>query len=247
MDLNIETPIREAMMHDYGLTWIDNEKLFQVSVDVFKGVFSTKKTRIPEDPFLVVAHGGIAGIGFAESLKFEEARRINRSLSNAIGNWHQHVLGLGEGWRDMEVGQGFDLHYPGEHPEFGGPVIVEVKNKFNTIKASDEAKIWRDLYAAWKTLLGRKGNAYLIQINSKDSERYDRPWEPSGVAKSENVRVCDGATAYERIFGQKDALFELFNAFSFIITDVVKHYDQSVELTNEDVKAIEKWGRPLIP
>lgn len=234
-------------MHNYGLKWVDNEALFQVGVETFKGIFDKKKKRLAEDPFLVTAHAGIFGLDLEAARRFEEVRSVNKSLSNAIGALHQRILGLGDGWRDMEVGQGFDLHFPGDHPKFGGPVVAEVKNRFNTIKASDEAELWRKLHDAWKVLLGRRGNAYLIQINSKNTERYDRPWVPSGVAASENVRVCDGATAYERVFGYPDALYELLLAFPLIVADITVHYNLPRDVAIEDFDAFQKWGRPLIP
>ena len=211
------------MSHNYGLSWIDQDKLFEVTEHAFEKAINDRKIKpkTPPDPFTLIAQAAIMGSDLEDVLEFETARKLNKTLSNEVGLWHQHVLGLAPGWQDLgSAGGGVDLKMcPGNvSARFGKPIVAEVKNRYNTIKASDEKNIWDDLDFAAKT---HGAIAYIFQIVPKDTNRYDRPWKVSGRVEKDTVRCCDGVTAYEMVFGKSDALFELYDALPEIFEDVL--------------------------
>lgn len=210
--------------HSYGLDWIDEDKLFDVTAHVFSGVIRKARSmregalRTPPDPFTIVTQAVLSGQDAESMMAFEQLRGINKSISNAVGTWHQTVLGLADGWENLGSTGGVVDLFVRETPD-AAPIAVEVKNRYNTIKSSDEAALWDRL-----DMLARsnKSKSYLVQIvpSPNDRERYDRLWKVSGRETKETVRCCDGATAYTWAFGKHDALSELYHAFPKLLSDV---------------------------
>ncbi len=133
---------------------------------------------------------------------------------------HQGILGLAPHWTTLGTAGGvLDIKTVDGyvHPVIGKPVVAEVKNRFNTIKASDEKDVWDKIDAAAR-LTNSQG--YLFQIVPADTHRYDEKWEPSGRKAKNTVRRCDGATAYEIVFEYKNALHELYEALPAIFADI---------------------------
>lgn len=209
-------------VYEYGLPWIDERKLFEVTDHVFGKMASQKRAeKLPADPFTLIAQAKLLDEPLSTILAFDDLRARNKSLSNAVGLWHQKVLGLSPHLVELGAnGGGVDLRTaPGYVlPRWDKPAFFEVKNRFNTIKASDEKELWDRL-----DLLARGNGAvsYVVQIIPRDAQRYDRPWAPSGRRPRETVRCCDGVTAYAMVFGREQALRELYAALPKILDDVI--------------------------
>ena len=216
---------RNSCEHDYGLDWVDNDKLYREVERAFArllGIASSSRQELPPDPFLIVAQALVTDTTFQDGLAFEEIRKVNKSLSNALGNMHQGILSIAPNWESLGTTGGvLDIRTkPGYiHPVVGKPIVAEVKNRFNTIKSSEEKEVWDKIDQAAR-LTNSQG--YLFQIVPKTAERYDQLWEPSGRSARPSVRCCDGATAYEIVFERKDALRELYDALPAILADVKK-------------------------
>lgn len=203
----------------YGLAWIDEGVLRAVTQHTFGNALQTKKRQAPPDPFTLVAQSVITNSSLDSAIGFEAERAINKTLSNEIGLWHQRVLGLAEGWHDLGAsGGGVDLRSDRIDARFGKTLVAEVKNRYNTIKSSDEKKVWDQLDLDARST---DSVAYVFQIVPKDHARYDRPWKVSGRSERDHVRCCDGATAYEMVFGREDALQELYEAFPALLRDAL--------------------------
>ena len=224
------------MQHDYGLDWIDQDRLYDVTKKTFKSAISrasahsAKKT--PPDPFTLMAQAAISHSTFENALSFEAQRQINKAISNSVGLWHQHVLGLAKNWTDTGAsGGGLDLRMEEStrHEKWGKRLFAEVKNRYNTIKASTEKDLWDQLKS---TAVVNDAIAYVFQIVPENTERYDQPWKVSGRNERDDVRCCDGVTAYEIVFGRKDALHELYDAFPKILADV---------LESDQLKDANRW------
>ena len=174
--------------HSYGLDWINEQKLFEVTKHSFERLAklaSSQSLKTPPDPFTIMV---------------------------------QAVLGLAEGWKDLGCSGG-DVDLMVRESSDAEPIAVEVKNRYNTIKASDEKHMW-DKLESFSKMHG--SSSYLVQIVPKTPERYDRPWKVSGRPVKETVRCCDGATAYTWAFGKENALQELYMAFPRILKDVAE-------------------------
>lgn len=210
--------------YEFGLPWIDQDKLYDTIEDAFARALGLQRANrpYPPDPFTVVAQTMVTNCTFERALSFDDERKANKTLSNAVGHMHQKILSLAENWTDMgTIGGGLDLMTKVGyiHPRFNAPVVVEVKNRFNTIRGENEKDVWDKIDAACKIIGGAQG--YLFQITPKTPERYDREWTPSNRIAKKNVRVCDGATAYEIVFGEPHALKQLFMAMPRIF-EVIK-------------------------
>ncbi|WP_455120077.1 Eco47II family restriction endonuclease [Rothia dentocariosa] len=240
--------------HDYGLTWINSEDLFRVTLKSFEKVFARanqdfdpQESKNAIDPFGAVFLMGATGIDYRTWVDVENSRQVGKTLQNAVGNWHQAVLGLAQGWQDKGAnGTIYDIESEGEVTGFGEnpqkavKVIAEVKNKYNTIKASDEANTHKRLREQAKS----RGNsiAYLIQIVPKSAELYERRWMPSNVRSSDRVYVMDGYTAYSKIFKYQGALRELYEILPALMQDVHEELgnSKSVQVSTEDYSDIQK-------
>lgn len=216
-----------GLNHRYGLDWIDEEELYKIVEHVFSSsIAKAETTRLstPPDPFTIATQAVLFDQPAKSMMAFEKLRGVNKTISNAVGNFHQCVLGLAEGWENLGANGGVVDLIVHETPT-SKPVHVEVKNRYNTIKASDEKDVWDKL-----DMLARTNNSvsYLVQIVPKNPVRYDKPWNVSGRPVRDHVRCCDGATAYAWAFKKEDALEELYAVFPDILSDVLgRSYDKT--------------------
>lgn len=78
------------------------------------------------DPFAILFQAAVSGSRIANWQGIETARQNNKSLSNALGDFHQAMLGHLPGWESTGTNGGlFDLEHPGafgsrETPSLGG-------------------------------------------------------------------------------------------------------------------------------
>lgn len=209
---------------DYGLDWVDQDLLFHTIARTLRNPLGLKtvRTDMPDDPFSMLLQSMIADVSMEEVRLFEVRRKLNKRISNAVGVLHQNVLGLAENWTSLGTAGGvLDLRTVEGyvHPRFGKPVVAEVKNRFNTIKASEEPEMWRKIKDAANL---SQAQGYLFQITPRHKERVDQMWKVSGLTENPLVRVCDGVTAYELVFGVPDALEQLYFALPHILSDILQ-------------------------
>lgn len=135
------------------------------------------------DPFSYVFESVVYDETFEEWKKNETRRQVQKTLSNALGDFHQNILGKCNGWENLKQQDVFDLR----HTE--NKIIAEVKNKHNTIKASDRCHN----YDAFENTIQRKDSryrgytAYLVEV-VPNKARYNKPFTPS--------RNTDGTRSY---------------------------------------------------
>lgn len=223
-------------VHSYGLDWVDEDELFEVTKRVFSNVIEKTKMadlQAPPDPFATITQAVLFDQPMESMIAYEKLRGINKSISNAVGNWHQSVLGLADGWENLGSNGGVvDLLVTSSGSKRA--MAVEVKNRYNTIKASDEKKMWDTL----NTLASSSGTAsYIIQIVPETPERYDRPWKVSGREEKDSVRCCDGVTGYAWAFRKETALFELYEALPKILNEILESPSNLVI----DKKKLTEW------
>lgn len=131
---------------------------------------------------------------------FESLQAINSSLrgiSNALGRFHQTILGAVPGWINHDAG--YDLEC------YESRIIAEVKNKHNTMNATARHAVEEELRTALRQKKGADWEAYLAIIVPKKPERYSKQIGAS-------MYEIDGASFYELATGHTDALHQLFDA-----------------------------------
>lgn len=129
-----------------------------------------------------------------ELINLHKTSSALRGMSNALGYFHQSVLGSVEGWKNHDTG--YDL----EH--FGRKIIAEIKNKHNTLSGSKISGVVQDL-EKWVQAKGRDWMAYLVMVVPKRPERYEKQ-------HGRRVYEVDGASFYEMATGRETALQDLF-------------------------------------
>lgn len=242
--------------YSYGLGWINSNDLFDVTKKHFEKVYyafdeplDVSNSRNPIDPFTALFQlGGAPALDYESWVAAEKNRQVIKSLQNAVGAWHQSVLGLADGWVNRGVsGTVYDVESLkpqlgfGDDPDVPKNVIIEVKNKFNTIKASDEHLTHSSLHQQAKSRPNTV--AYLVQIVPKNRTRYNERWVPSKAFDSPQVFRMDGATAYDLIFQQSNALEQLYGILPAVLQDVREDLQLSDGLENTLHISLSDWEK----
>ena len=161
------------------------------------------------DPFSAVFDSVGNNFSYDEWIQMEQGRQLQKTLQNSIGYFHQKILGSVDGWIDPGNGGGFDS----ENTE--RKIIAELKNKWNTLNSSSSEATYDKMV---RFLDARKGyNGYVVIIIPKKPARFNKPFRVPGKEIREDLRTVDGATYYEMVTGDKDALMKLFTGLTEII------------------------------
>lgn len=176
------------------------------------------------DPFSLIIEMDQFGITTpSEWIAFEERRQAQKNLVQALGDFHQGILGSVEGWTNTGHGGGVDILSE------DSKVVAEIKNKHNTIKGSDKTGLYDSLAdeVLPKNSKYHGYTAYYVEIIPKGEKRFDKPFTPStrrtGLQKPANdkIRTIDGVSFYKMVTGRDHALEELFEV---LMTDLSNKY-----------------------
>ena len=187
------------------LSWIDDERLNDAVSRMLQRAQKAKdkaEVRIKEnvvDPFSSIILA--ATIDLDDVMKLSDIQQItsmSSGISSAVGNFHQEVLGFVEGFRNHDAG--YDLECSDKQ------IVAEIKNKHNTMNASNREKVINDLDTAVRQKTGSWA-AYLVVIIPGKPRRYkkklrNRVYEIDGASfyalatGSETAVYTDNATAY---------------------------------------------------
>ena len=137
----------------------------------------------------------------SDLLELQNQNSALRGMSNAIGTFHQSILGSVNGWENHDTG--YDL----ENPE--KKIIAEIKNKHNTMNKDTKDKVYGKLQTALEL---KKGywEGYLVYILPKKAEPYKVPLQELRNRKKKLYEI-DGMSFYKMVTGDKDALNNLLN------------------------------------
>lgn len=158
------------------------------------------------DPFSAAVEMALSGWQGAEWLESEKSRQVQKSLQNAVGEFHQAVLGTFEGWESTgNSGGSIDLVC---HER---KIIAEVKNKHNTMNSSSAEAVHQKFVSLLRyNYVGY--TAYIVKILPKNSDGFDKPWTHNLKISPlrDDIRECDGRTFYELVSGDPEALRKVF-------------------------------------
>lgn len=178
------------------------------------------------DPFSALFDSLCNGISLKQWIKQERSRQVQKTLQNALGDFHQGILGSFGEWENMGTGNVIDLC---NHKK---KLIAEVKNKFNTTKGNHKVSIYDDLKNGLKKYVEYTG--YYVEVIPQRKLRYNKPFTPSdnnkfGKRRPRNtkIRVIDGQSFYDLASGTVGALKEVYS----VLPDVIN------ELTGKNIKS----------
>ncbi len=209
------------------LSWISDDDLKRCVQSVLDKALDAKRLaqdkfdRNVIDPFTTMFE--IAGFGIDHNTwkESEQIRQAQKSLTNQIGMFHQNILGCVADWKDLSVGGVIDLQCEKKK------VIAEVKNKHNTISGGKLKDLYFELQSLVepKTSIYKGYTSYYVSIIPKNTIKFNTEFTPSNKETgtkcpgNSHIRKIDGASFYELVTGDKNALFDLFNILPQVIKD----------------------------
>lgn len=187
------------------------------------------------DPFSAIFDGVVDGISFEDWLKREKVRQVQKTVQNAIGEFHQEIIGSIPGWRNLGKGQIIDVCNTKLE------IIAEIKNKHNTVKGSDRIVIYDDLLHALQMQIYQNYTAYYVEIVPKKDQKqiiYNRPFTPSDKKTqtsrplNPNIIIIKGQDFYDMATGMPGALSMLFDILPNAISKVAGVNQLSIDEKN---------------
>ncbi len=201
------------------LTYMDDEKLLDAIERLYQSyqrAFASKTLKELNkniiDPFKFqfdteFVHGGHP----EETLKNEVFRQSDKSIANAIGLFHQQLLGSIDGFAESP-----DL--PCDVRRLDDTVFAEVKNKFNTMNVRSAAGVYDELAGLAKSY--PHAMCYLVKIIDKKST--DEVWSITinGTRQShQRIHEISADRFYALATGRDEAFNELQQALPQAIHD----------------------------
>ena len=160
------------------------------------------------DPFGPIFEMAIHKINADEWEELETIRQIQKTIQNAVGDFHNDILGSVPGWSRLPKGGTVDL------VKNDNTVIAEIKNKYNTVSGGK----LKDHYDELSGLVNQKNSiyfgatSYFAQIIPKKPDSFDRCFTPPDKATGKSkpadskVREIDGRSFYAMVTGYDGAL-----------------------------------------
>ena len=202
--------------------WISDAHL-EAATDAFIGSIEKCKDEQSErmrrnvlDPFSLISIAHVFAARTAgDVLDYAGTSAVIGCIGNALGRFHQQVLGNAEGWRNHD--RGFDVICDRRK------LLAEIKNKHNTMNATNRRQVEDDLRVA---LRQRESGwtGYLAIIIPKKPERYRTELAP-------NLFEVDGATFYRIVSGQDDSMH-----------DVLRYLCEALSVPAAVADAVEELG-----
>lgn len=169
--------------------------------DVFRNVI---------DPFSAVVDSLTQHVSLDIWLKSESSRQAQKTLQNAIGTFHQNVLGSLPGWENAGIGGSIDVR----NNDLG--IVAEIKNKYNTMNSGAALAVYDKLSKHIDYNDNYRGRfvAYVVYIIPRRPDPFNDTFNPSDRGtrrpEREDVRQIDGRSFYEMATGNSEALKNLY-------------------------------------
>lgn len=188
------------------------------------------------DPFSAAVEMSLSGWDGQEWLESEKSRQVQKSLQNAIGEFHQAVLGTFPGWESTgKSGGSIDLISQERK------IVAEIKNKHNTMNSSSAEALHQKFVSQLRyNFVGY--TAYVVKVLPKDSLGFDRPWTHNlKIAPlRDDIREIDGQSFYEFVSGRPDTLSRVFN---LLLAYLEKDTNDIESNLSSDTTLIDLFGR----
>lgn len=197
---------------------ISKTKFYKNKIDTIKLTFDSKFNDLSEE----------------ELIKAEISRQIDKSVNNAIGSFHEQILG---GIKGYEVGKlsGFDIKAN------DNSLFADIKNKHNTMNSSSSESLFQKLSRYADDYRAQNARCYWVQILATKS--FNEKWFSviNGKEYSHSrVYKISGDQFYSMLTGEKDAFLQLYKALPIGIEDFLKTLNTLNEEENSILSEIKK-------
>jgi translation elongation factor EF-G len=195
---------------------ISKKKFYSNKIDTIKLTFDTKFNDLDEETLI----------------EAEILRQIDKSINNAIGTFHEEVLGGIIGFEKGNL-SGYDIKAQ------NNTLFADIKNKHNTMNSSAAESLFQKLskYADKYP----KSKCYWVQILATSS--FNEKWEASlnGTSyKHDRVYKISGDQFYKLLSKQDDAFFQLYKSLPKAIADFLKTIKKSEAIANSALTEISE-------
>jgi len=201
------------------LSWLSNEDLYK-SLDHVINKYRianheqnlNRFTKNTIDPFALLFNLSLSKKTPREWINEEVNRQLQKTLENAIGEFHQIILGYCEGWENLGIGDDSQV----DLKKTDGSIYAEIKNKHNTMNSSSKDSVFNKL----KKILESNPNTevYLVEIIRSKKVSYNEMWKYK-ENKDNRIRIASGDEFYYLVTGESDALKQLYD----VIPDALRH------------------------
>ncbi|HSX15404.1 MAG TPA: Eco47II family restriction endonuclease [Candidatus Saccharimonadales bacterium] len=208
------------------LPFISDEDLYRATRTLVDATFAAEKKvaanpyRNVIDPFSALVDAARQHIDIEAWMEQEKSRQIQKAFSNALGDFHQDILGAMPGWENAGRGGSYDV----KNEEL--QVIAEVKNKHNTMNARSAISVYDNLQKHLDYSESRVKKAYLAEIVPKKPKPYELPFAPSERGTKRPARPdivkTDGKSFYALASGDPDALRKLYDALPEVLGEILR-------------------------
>jgi len=223
------------------LRWIEDEDLVKavkqvhkVFVDAAKNTTLTAITRNVIDPFTFVFETSfLSELNIKQWIADEAKRQIQKTLTNALGDFHQTILGSVNGWTNLRTGHstGLDLMKDDK------TVFAEIKNKFNTLTGARQDSVFNLLQDTANK--NPKATCYLVHIIRDKKQPYDKEWVFKARKKRyahARVRLISGDKFYNLVAGD-GSLSQLLEVLPTVINS---HLSNDEKITMGEIEAVQE-------
>lgn len=228
------------MSHLY-LDWIEDEdlinavkKVHEIFAKAAKQTTLKTVTRNVIDPFTFIFETELLSeIDVEQWIADEVKRQIQKTLTNAIGDFHQTILGSVNGWTNLNTGHstGVDVKKNDE------TVFAEIKNKYNTVTGARQDSVFNVLRKIANTK--PEATCYLVHMVKKDKQSYDKLWKFNAknvFYSHERVRLISGDKFYDLVAGS-GSLSQLLTVLPSVISNSISEEEK---ITMGEIKAVKE-------
>ena len=195
------------------LSFMSDEHL-EKCIDILFNKYEKTKRKFTEkefyknqvDPIKLLFDTSFFGTTEEQKILEEIQRKIDKTISNAIGEFHEDLIGGIKGYKKHPVGKGFDI--TDENCE---KLFADIKNKHNTVTGTHLCNLYIKLEGYIEGT--KEGKSYWVQIISSGSS-FEEPWvyenkDKTKVYKNPNVYKVSADKFYEILTGNPNAFSEL--------------------------------------
>lgn len=191
---------------------ITKRKFYKNKIDTIKLHFDAKFNSLDEEALI----------------KSEISRQIDKSINNAIGTFHEEIIGGISGFERGDK-SGYDIK------AIDNSLFAEIKNKHNTMNSGGAEAVFQKLEKLAKKY--PNANCYLVQILATSS--FNIKWEDklNGTEYShDRIFKISGDKFYELVSKKENAFFQLYKSLPKAIDDFLLERKSSG--SNEDLSSV---------
>jgi hypothetical protein len=189
----------------YRILEISREDFLKCCSDLYKVLEKRHVSVSSEDPFLKAIIQGHSKMSDEEWLAAEKARLFQKILEMKMGDFHEELMGKFHGWKTLKNGHPTGMDVSNED----GTIMLEVKNRNNTVKASDGKHIIERI----ERLKREKDiRAIFVQVNCPGGR-------VSRYTASASVDIMNGHQIYTFLSGRRTFFDDLLLTLRFVFAN----------------------------